>query len=115
VADEVWHPKQIGRFDGSHYLLEVPYSDPRELLLDILRYGAEVEVLGPPVLRRAVQSALSSALRQYARSGKRSKPKAAFAKASPGAVRPSGSPNEPVPVLEKGIGTVGLTGRERMR
>lgn len=55
VADETWHPRQRGRFgaDG-RYLLEVPYSDPRELMMDVLKFGADVEVLGPPELRRAV-------------------------------------------------------------
>ena len=47
VAAETWHPKQHGRFeaDGS-YLLELPYADPRELVMDILRHVPEVEVLG---------------------------------------------------------------------
>ncbi|CAG1009617.1 Protein PafC [Burkholderiales bacterium] len=51
VAQERWHPEQRGRaeVDGS-YLLEVPYTDPRELMMDILKYGSEVEVLGPAAL-----------------------------------------------------------------
>ena len=55
VAGEVWHAGQKGVFekDGS-YLLEVPYHDDRELVMDVLRHGAEVEVLGPADLRRAV-------------------------------------------------------------
>jgi predicted DNA-binding transcriptional regulator YafY len=32
----------------------VPFSDTRELMMDILKYGADVEVLGPPSLRDAV-------------------------------------------------------------
>ena len=39
--------------DGS-YLLEVPYSDDRELVMDILKYGADVEVLAPASLRKVV-------------------------------------------------------------
>ena len=48
VAAEAWHPKQRGRFeaDGS-YRLELPYADPRELVMDILRHVPEVEVVGP--------------------------------------------------------------------
>ena len=55
VADENWHPDQQGAFeaDGS-WRLEVPFSNARELIMDILRYGAEVEVLAPPFLRDAV-------------------------------------------------------------
>jgi predicted DNA-binding transcriptional regulator YafY len=55
VAAETWHPKQRGRFeaDGT-YLLELPYADPRELVMDILRHVPEVEVLGPAGLREEV-------------------------------------------------------------
>ena len=55
VAAETWHPRQRGRFeaDGS-YRLELPYADPRELVMDILRHVPEVEVVGPAGLREAV-------------------------------------------------------------
>lgn len=54
VADEQWHPKQTGRWreDGS-YELNIPFGDHRELLMDILRHGAEVEILEPAFLREA--------------------------------------------------------------
>ena len=66
VADERWHPKQQGRFhaDG-HYQLDIPYTDPRELILDILRYGPDVEVLAPDDLREQVHERLRAALKQY--------------------------------------------------
>jgi len=66
VADESWHPQQIGQYrsDGG-FDLHVPYSDPRELLLDILRYGPDVEVVAPPALRREVARRLREALDQY--------------------------------------------------
>ena len=53
VANEQWHPEQRGRLesDGS-YVLEVPFADPRELMMDILKYGADVEVLESEALRR---------------------------------------------------------------
>jgi predicted DNA-binding transcriptional regulator YafY len=35
-------------------VLEVPYADTRELLMDILKFGADVEVLGPASLRKVV-------------------------------------------------------------
>lgn len=67
VALESWHPKQKGRYDGEgRYVLEIPYSDPRELAMDILKHGAEVEVLGPKALKTLVAAALSDALAQYA-------------------------------------------------
>jgi len=66
VAAESWHPKQRGRHeaDGS-YVLEVPYSDDRELLRDILKHGPDVEVLAPETLRTRVRNALEDAARRY--------------------------------------------------
>jgi len=55
VAHERWHAAQRGRVEpGGAYVLELPFSDTRELLMDILKYGADVEVLGPTSLRAAV-------------------------------------------------------------
>ena len=55
VSDEVWHPDQQGEFaDDGSWLLKVPFSGARELSMDILRYGSEVEVLSPEFLREAV-------------------------------------------------------------
>ena len=55
VAHERWHAAQRGRFEpGGAYVLELPFSDTRELMMDILKYGADVEVLGPDSLRAAV-------------------------------------------------------------
>lgn len=66
VADERWHPQQTGQYltDG-RYELRVPYRDPRELVMEILRHGAEVEVVAPAALREQVKEALEAALRQY--------------------------------------------------
>jgi predicted DNA-binding transcriptional regulator YafY len=66
VSAEQWHPQQKGRFerDGS-YLLELPFSDHRELVMDILRHGPHVEVLEPASLREAVKEQLAAALKQY--------------------------------------------------
>lgn len=66
VASESWHPKQVGviEADGS-YLLEIPYSDDRELIMDILRHGPEVVVLGPAELKRRVCDVLACTLDQY--------------------------------------------------
>ena len=63
VAAETWHPAQRGRFEDSGcYLLELPYADPRELVMDILRHVPEVEVLGPAGLRQAVREKLVKSL-----------------------------------------------------
>jgi predicted DNA-binding transcriptional regulator YafY len=66
VAAEAWHPQQKSHTepDGS-YVLEVPFSDHRELAMDILRHGAHVEVLAPESLRAAVKEQLAAALARY--------------------------------------------------
>lgn len=66
VAEECWHTAQRGQWlaDG-RYELSIPYADPRELLLDILKYGPDVEVVAPDELRRAVIGRLRAALGQY--------------------------------------------------
>jgi predicted DNA-binding transcriptional regulator YafY len=66
VADERWHPTQVGQFltDG-RYELRIPYRDQRELVMDILRHGAEVEVVGPKELREEVAVQLIRAVGQY--------------------------------------------------
>jgi proteasome accessory factor C len=66
VAAETWHPQQEGRWrhDGL-YELRVPYHRDEELILDILRYGPDVEVVAPPSLRRAVAERLTQAAARY--------------------------------------------------
>jgi len=66
VEGELWHPEQLAVFepDGC-YLLKVPYSDDRELLGDILRFGADVQVLEPKELRAKVQRSLLDAVGMY--------------------------------------------------
>ncbi len=61
VASERWHSKQKGQYlsDGS-YELKVPYSDHRELLMDILKHGASVKVVEPKELQQAVMKELRS-------------------------------------------------------
>lgn len=63
VAAEAWHPKQKGRFeaDGS-YRLRLPYTDSRELVMDILRHVPEVEVMEPEGLREVVRERLRAGL-----------------------------------------------------
>ena len=66
VARECWHPGQRSEFDGQgRYVLTLPYADDTELVLDILRYGPEVEVLAPPELRKTVRERLRQARAVY--------------------------------------------------
>ncbi|MFA7268989.1 MAG: YafY family protein [Sterolibacterium sp.] len=67
VSAEQWHPQQQSRLEpDGHYLLELPYSNPTELVMDILRHGAGVEVLEPAALRDAVKQELDAARAVYA-------------------------------------------------
>jgi len=66
VAREKWHSRQRGEFneDGS-YTLTIPYADETELVMDIMRHGADVEVLAPDSLRQAVHRRLGEAASRY--------------------------------------------------
>jgi predicted DNA-binding transcriptional regulator YafY len=67
VSAETWHPNQRGGFDDARrWVLEVPYNDPRELLMDVLKHGGSVEVLAPASLRDRVAVEIRSALQVYA-------------------------------------------------
>jgi predicted DNA-binding transcriptional regulator YafY len=63
VAAEQWHPAQRGEWDAKgHWVLRIPYSDDRELLMDILRHTPEVEVLAPVGLRERVLEKMQEGL-----------------------------------------------------
>ncbi len=66
VSREQWHPDQQGQLleDGS-YKMHIPFGNPTELIMDILRYGPEVKVQAPDDLCKTVQQRLQQALRQY--------------------------------------------------
>ena len=66
IKDEQWHPKQQGQLqpDGG-YLLRIPYTDHRELMMDILKHGAHCEVLGPASLRRVVADEVGKMREKY--------------------------------------------------
>ncbi|MCX7171141.1 MAG: YafY family protein [Proteobacteria bacterium] len=68
VSAEQWHPLQKSRLEADgHYLLELPYANPTELVMDILRHGPGVEVLEPAALRETVKRQLAAALKVYDR------------------------------------------------
>ena len=66
VAHEQWHPQQTGDYevDGS-YVLRIPYTDHRELIMDILKHGEHCEVLGPQRLRNQVMAQVEAMARKY--------------------------------------------------
>lgn len=66
VSGEIWHSMQESKTeaDGS-YVLSFPYSDDRELIGDIMRFGADVQVLAPAALRSKVQKSFLDAAAKY--------------------------------------------------
>ncbi len=75
VANEEWHPHQKARWldqkpggapGEGRYELQLPYSDPTELTMDILRHGDSVVVTGDKTLAASVKARLRSALERYA-------------------------------------------------
>jgi proteasome accessory factor C len=68
VSAEKWHPQQESTWlpDG-RYELRIPYREPRELVMDIMRQGQNVEVHAPDELREHVRHELQQALAQYSK------------------------------------------------
>lgn len=65
VADEQWHPDQTGEWKEGAYELQVPYAHSKELLMDILKYGPDVEVISPPELREQVAGRVRETASRY--------------------------------------------------
>ena len=66
VADEHWHSQQQGeRLPDGRYELRLPYSNSRELLMDVLKYGPDAEVVSPVSLREEMKILLQLALGAY--------------------------------------------------
>ena len=66
VADEHWHPEQQGEWlENGNYQLSIPFSDSRELIMDILKHGAEVKVIAPPFLKNAVKEEINKMQKNY--------------------------------------------------
>lgn len=66
IRAEIWHPdqKQTNLADGA-LMLEVPYSDETEMVMDILRHGSNVKVIAPESLVNSLVLALKLALVEY--------------------------------------------------
>jgi len=66
VAEEVWHHQQKGLWlDDGCYQLEIPYGNDTELIGDILKYGDQVEVIAPQMLRDKVRETIKDMLKLY--------------------------------------------------
>ncbi|MCA3060337.1 MAG: YafY family transcriptional regulator [Rhodocyclaceae bacterium] len=66
VSNERWHKDQRTSEDkDGNYLLELPFSNSRELLMDILKYGPDCEVLAPSSLRKEVRGLVDEMSAKY--------------------------------------------------
>ena len=66
VSGENWHGQQAGSFDKEgYYNLEFDYNQDPELVMDILKHGSGVEVIGPAALKNRVKAELDKALKNY--------------------------------------------------
>lgn len=66
VADEHWHSQQQGRWlDDGHYELKLPYSNSRELLMDVMKYGPDAEIISPVSLREEMKILLQLTIGAY--------------------------------------------------
>lgn len=66
VSGEHWHGQQVGSFDKEGFFnLEFDYNQDPELVMDILKHGSGVEVIGPASLKKRVQDELQKTLKRY--------------------------------------------------
>jgi predicted DNA-binding transcriptional regulator YafY len=66
VAEEEWHPAQQSCWlDDGRYELRIPYGNPTELIMDILKYGTDVEVVAPESLRAVIKQRIDSMAEIY--------------------------------------------------
>ena len=67
IAEEQWHLKQQVEYDvEGRLVMRLPYSSDQELIMRILRYGPELEVLGPVKLRNKIKTMLKATSEIYA-------------------------------------------------
>jgi predicted DNA-binding transcriptional regulator YafY len=66
LSKEIWHPKQQGRYDeAGFYILEFDFHKTEELIMDILKYGPDVEVIEPKDLREKVRDEINNMSKKY--------------------------------------------------
>ena len=67
VSAETWHGQQVSSFDkDGNYALEFDYNQDPELVMEIMKHGDGVEVMGPASLKSKVRAELEKALKKYA-------------------------------------------------
>lgn len=67
ISREQWHADQVGTWlEDGRYQLKVPYVQETEVTMDILRHGAQVQVVSPASLVRKVADTLRKSAARYA-------------------------------------------------
>ena len=67
VSAETWHGQQVSSFDkDGNYTLVFDYNQDPELVMEIMKHGDGVEVIGPASLKSKVRAELEKALKKYA-------------------------------------------------
>lgn len=66
VKEEVWHEEQKEYVDNNGFLVRtIPVSHEAEIMMEILKHGAQLEVLEPEWLRDKVGTEIKAAMRNY--------------------------------------------------
>ena len=65
-AQEEWHPQQeVSTLEDGRLQMKLPFVDQTELLMDVMRFGPDVELVEPKELRHSLIEKLRSAAEQY--------------------------------------------------
>jgi predicted DNA-binding transcriptional regulator YafY len=66
IAEQSWHPRQQTKMEKDGRLcLTIPVADFREVKREILRYGAQVEVVSPVALRKELKNEIENMRKVY--------------------------------------------------
>lgn len=65
ISLQQWHENQSGYWTDEHYILEIPYHKSEELIMDIMRYLPDVEVIEPHSLKNIVKEKIQKSLDIY--------------------------------------------------
>lgn len=66
VREQLWHPDQSQAWENDRLVLRIPVGDTTEIKREILKFGADVEVLGPDGLRDEVRAEIARMKNIYA-------------------------------------------------
>lgn len=65
IRHQHWHPEQQCIADDNGVTLSLPIADDRELLMKVLKFGSQAEIIAPKVLRHKLQKELKQTISLY--------------------------------------------------